>query len=1656
MLNSNSSFTIKRFINVLMISALALLYSCMPQSQGPGVNSAKNTNNNGTPTTPTTYGEPSYPLNGTFVQQGSTQTLTNFSLPIDFNDSFLIRGSVLSKYLRTIPNTTKFCIVGQYTYIPGNDRFLVMAAKPNSTTDLVNKTTEFYLQVEPSNDMANQNDCLSYNLTNALFENAASPTVHFSLNQLCENCTTAVSSGGLRLYFVNGETVANVATNSLVLTVSGSTTTPTAGCSENTSCKARGFDCCLQAQCVNDGALRPNAINLPGFEVAKDDVQNNPNRFTLYPQFYYVCETRPEGEVDNNPPTTTDPAYEAAVRILELKQLYDCLNKVDGEFSHCTLKYTQADQMMPGTFNPSLDGFKDDITFSSLNPTFGSGDKANNIYRIIYAGTTVYEQDKVALPSATFGTPNDNLSSAQTVTLNLPLPANARDANLYITYKVDGTCERLSSTLTKCSKTYIQSHSDLNSTFWHDSSKTYILPSYADVSSSAAIIVKVGGIVVPEDPGTTWSKSSSPKAIVFSGAYPIFQNQTIEITYYVNSSAAELVKFKQAAQAKVNTICTCAGTTKCNLKPVMNGAGTEVVNYECVYPTATSDEPPTNQKVYVSNKNIAHRYYDTSGVSYDEDYGSAPAQEGTAFAYTNNDVLKPNNVTSPVGFNEIYGSFAKSGTYISKPAKLVRVKKDKLYDIITTTGGFSSCPTCGTDYYNALQRIFPQNFPGQGGGYTPDNYASSRLNNTGTYRSDDILFGRACFVPATMIPWTHVTGSSPAAQRKARLANQHFLFANGYNRDWYGFDYGSLIGSFDGVSWFSIGNQRRIKASSGKLFLAVNAYVGDLNTDNNFTVLVSESTAFSSEIPDHDTESDGAECQRSHFCSNDNDCFRQLGYDYSCQNVASLSTPWPQFDANGSEVIGSNVRTLLSLVGGSNGQAKRCVYRGRGTPCLQNLSAYGSGDYFNGTNTVGHLNCSPNNSCVALSNPGKFNDRIARFANTPTAQNTANAASTVTDTVGLGARIILRPFDYYGTANVATSIRTTLAANKVTAICTPGKDLSIGTTVLDLNSSTPSVRTDSSDKILGVGPTFTGLQSSRYLNACPATDAAGITMQTYPENLGSEAINKFTIAQNMSSNLLNLSPLVTLKIFSSNAGSQVTTAGYQKNTCLRAPGASCFSDLECAPSAFASAKAKSATTLINSLNEPEVKFWHEELICGNPEFKTVNGGLLNPDFDLKKNKCCRDFGKTFTVFTQPELSTAPTFEWCDTSNRVSVAGVTKSISSNTRYSRVHTGYDKMTCDINQVGSGTTFALSLEAPNASQRYLQIQTQYKTLDTVNSRTCCTSNWVRSFATENGGGHAFTRAKFQNIDVSMFKSLSWTPDNDTTIPGVSDGQFTCDSENFANASCEIKSLTPTEEQLYLTWAASLELVGIPQVAIKTNDEVFRLVGDSQEAVGAIPLRDSNNREIIRDVNAVGADFTDTSVSPNKRYFSAANYDKLNMVLTGSKNSMKKVFSENEFNCCISTGQEVPETTTASQCCTGFVANVGQRRCCLPDFTDVTLYLNRYVSSEGRGLPDSAYDPNTGYIKDPGQVRLLAGQKNICCSGNAMTGFAISQLPIPIDGGGIKMPPDMLNTTRRFHYMPDSPIDDNVETGNIGRRFKEGLRWNNHIYCVPEGFGQ
>lgn len=1661
-------FYFKRNFHIKINSALILfvlffISSCMPSSTAPSLNESSSSEDTKSSVT-SSYPEPNYPLNGIFIQEGENQSLTHFALASNFSDTFLIRGKSLSLYLKNLTESTKLCLVTKFKPLTTSpDTYLILSATPRSYVDFINKTREYYLQVSPANKDFNENHCDVSAIKTTLSSHSSppAPNYSFALSTICPTCLTPITGSGLRLYFTNGKEVPSISLNLLIPTIGGATSSTINSCSESTSCQAKGFSCCLNGQCVKDGATKPGAFLLSGYDQAKLDVESHPARISLYPQYFFVCGSRPESAVTTTP-STSDPDYEASVRLMELKNLYDCINKVDGEFSHCSLKFENVTST--SSYSGKTQGFNDDINFSSLNPNL----ELKNIVKVFYGGKNLTATEDFIL-----GLTNDDLTNSQTVTLKSSALSNRKDNNLYLTYKIDGTCEAVTSTRVRCTKTYIQQSSDIKLTTYHDSSKTFRLPNYANLDpSTEKLVVKVGGVVVPES-STTWGRSTD--GIEFKPAYKLYQNQTIEITYFVKESdPLSVMKLKKAAQEKINSMCHCHSDYPCGLSPIFDSKKEAVVNYECSILPPTSTTPPVNQTVYVTSKNVPHRYYDENGVSYDNLTTSTPPQELPEFIYSEDNLLLPNNVTKYIGFNEIYGSLKEKSKNPARPAKVVSVKNGMFYDIVARDGAFSGCQSCGSDYYGSYQKIFPQNFKSYGGGYSPNLYESSRHKNKGIYRADDLLFGRACFIPATMIPWTHAQGSTVKDQRQARLNAQHFLFANGYNRDWYGFDYGSLIGSFDGVKWFSIGTQRRVRASGTKLYLAINSYFGDLNSDNKFSVNISESTDYSSDIADHDSETDGAECQSAHFCKTDDDCYRLLGFDYTCQNVTSIRTNWPNFSVDGTELIGSTSRTLSSLIGGTNGQTNRCIYRGRGAPCLPDLNKFSSSPKFNGSPLIGTVMCSPNNSCTPLTS-SRFNDRIARFGASPEDQNNSHV-TTLSDLLGFGARVIGRPFDYYGTKTIRSSVSSTLESdNKVIGLCTPGKDFTgiiPKSKTWDLHAKTPGITTDSSDKLYGTGrTTSTSTKEIFSLNACPATDSTGKSIHLSNTDLDNANLNLQTISQNLSSNLLDLTPLKDVGIFSSTNGSEVLTLGYQRNTCLRAAGASCFSDLECAPSDVIS-EMVSASDLTGYLSEAEINFWKEDLICGNPEFKYNFPGVVNSAYDIKNNKCCRDVGKTLSVYTQTSRSE---FKWCDDATSINVAGVNLDYKDKSRYSRVHSVYDQMTCKSTDISSTKKFALSLKSSNSESRFNQVKAQYETLDKLNERTCCTKHWVRSFSEDNGGGHAFTPSKMQIIDKAMFKHVSWEPDlliKDPLKPldppkDPDPGAFECDEGYYDTTSCEVKNFTENEEKKYLSWAASLELIGIPQAMIKTNYQIYKLVDDNQSSTAPLQaLIDSNDNKIINALPLLPLleieiypliDFFDKKNGSNGVYYSGTNYkDGLNL----GTNTLKKVFSEHEFNCCIPSGKAVPSTTTASQCCTGFSNTISNttKVCCLPDYTDLTVYLNRYVSSEGRGLDKSEYDETTGYIKNPNTVERLAIQNNMCCSGTVARGVAISELPIPLINGAFDLSvpedPDVPpKRTRRFNYLTGE-IDNNPETGYVGYKFDAGVRWNHHVYCVPEGY--
>tara|TARA_Y100000768_G_scaffold388960_1_gene389319 strand:+ start:3623 stop:8632 length:5010 start_codon:yes stop_codon:yes gene_type:complete len=1651
-------------IGIRVFILLIFLTGCMPEQQvrsdinNESLNSSDSSNStDDNTTTDTVTGQFEESVN--FFQQNGQRTTATLSLASNYQDSYLIRGNDVFAFLSDVSDTYdhNFCLASFFPTVSGStsNSVLITSARVRSFYSSFLNTRELFLQIEPNNETINQNDCLTVALTNKLETVFGTTDFAFTIDDVCPDCASGYTSRSLRLFDIFGTERNQALISHLNLNLSpavGSVVVDAPICSSNSNCTGIGFNCCLDNQCVNHGQVRPEVnTSSDNYLIALEILEDRPELINNFSDLFYVCPlmvpTGPDNDGDTDP---DDPVQDAADRLKLRENLFNCLNPVVDEISVCSLDFDNADALMSsGPYSFSAEN--DDINFTSLNSNLNS----NNIVQVDYGNVTLFKEqlleddEVISLPSSiVLSGANDSLNQAQVATINAQLPSSASNDTLTLYYKIDGSCEKLGTSLARCSKTYVQGQSSTPARPSDHSSgdQTFRIPSYADTSFS--VVVEVSGTRVSSG-SDTWSLSGN--SVLFdSSDYIIFDNQEVTITYFVSSNVDSLTASKEAAQSILDDECACdPERDPCNLTPVeteINGV-TRITDYACVYPDTLSDGP-LQETVFVSAKSVPHKFYDINGVNFDlGSESSSEAQEGTAFSYQNGSELRPNNIDTFVGFNEIYGTMNVDAAS-PLPPKVINVEKNTEYDLFADAGAFSTCLNCGSDYYSGLQKLFPNVFDTLAGGYTPNFVESRRTTNQGKLPADDFRFGRACFVPASMIPWTHQAGSDVTTQRRARLDAQHILFANGYNKDWYGFDYGALIGSFDGVKWFAIGNQRRIKAESNKLYLAVNAYFGDLTINNSYQVTISETSAVvnSGSLINHDLDSDGAECQRQHICETDEDCIAQLGYDYTCQNVRSLTTQWPTFDANGNETVGSVEKTLIGLVGGSNNEPNRCVYRGVGAICEQLPQNTTQETSYLGSNKVALHTCSPNSQCASISD-AKFNTKIARFAQSPRNQNASSLVTEDTDTFGLAARILGRPYDYYGSDTIDSDTRTTLTNNNIEGLCVPGVDVDNATTTQQLNFFSTTER--EADKITNVGRTMSSAIGfdDYYYSACPATDDDGNYTHFNNVPLDDSSHQPFAIKNNLSTNALDLDSLSTRGIFNDDE-SIVKDIGYHKNTCLRAPGAKCFSDFECAPNSFISSKVKSVSSFNGEISEAEENFWEEELVCANSQERYQNNSaiLFNPFYETFEHRCCRETDKDFTFFSQPHLN--PEFRLADDSGNPQVPGVHLDIADPQRYSRIHTIYDKL---VSEPEEYPNLIVSASQPS-SPLTLDSDTvaQYKTLHLHNQRMCCTGHWVRKYSDANGnsGGHKQSPTALQSFDISIFRALSWNDNNDPPINNFSNYTpipFACTDQDFQTSDCEVRNITEgsSYEKLYLGWLGKLELLGIPQVLIETNNTVFKPVDDDQEDIAASLLPIDNT---VKDVNVDGV----ANITYNgTQYYSAGDIENFEI----GSGQLKQVFSENEFHCCLPTGVEVPGDTTDTACCTGKVAanDQGVNRCCLEDFTDLTVYTNRYVSSEGefngsQEILDSQVDPLTGYI-DTEEVLKMAS--SMCCSGQAATGVAISNYFIPAVDENTRFPGAF---TRRFLYNEN--LDNATEAGGGVTKFNAGLKWNDHVYCVPASF--
>lgn len=1642
-------------ITFLVISLSVFLQSCVPTNTGKKSSSKAASASTGTTKVPT------FTSGSNFIQNGATIYQSTVNLDMSYSDSLQLRGKDVDAYIRANGTSTVVCLSSRFTQSTVN-KIILLAAIPRSVYNFSTQTLEYYYNLTPSDTTTNQSFCQKTGLINQLYIYYPTLTPKYQMGEICPTGTcssSSYSSQSLELYNASGIALSQIATKQLLFSVTNNPTptTPTGvTCTESSTCVSQGYNCCSSGQCVKDLALKPGVDTASNSYIqALQDILNNPANIYSYPQYYFICST--PVVTPTNPEEPTNPVNEAGVRVKDLEDLYNCTTKLEGEYGLCTKTYKNA--AVGTTYSAGTDDRSFVNTFTHLTV-----DKQTlvSIEKIIYGEVVVYDysvktegelyrdpyEDLLTPPVHIEGLHNDDLASGATVKM-LYKPASSVSQDLVIRYKIDASCVKINSALAKCEKYYIQgqensgdtqaAHRQGRVTDHFPTSNIFKLPYYANTSK--AISVEVDGLIQKQD--IDWQLVQAAQSSVQFlpvNTLKIFKDQKVRISYFVDLSVNNVMASKDEALAKIKTICSCADTS-CTLTPVKN-ASDKIVDYACVYPDPAPVDPPISQKVYLSSKTVPVRFFDSLGTSQKTVNSSTLPQEGKAFKYRSDNLLNPSNVTditnlastedTYTGFNEIYGSLSYTNGS-AKPAYEVAVKNGNTYDIYVDRGSFSNCIQCGNDYYSQLNKLFP--LTQFGSGVAPLLGQTNRSMSSGV-RSDDMKFGRACVVPATMLPWTHGTESSGPTQRLNRMRAQHFLYANGYQYDWYGFDYGSVIGSFDGVKWFSIGTNRRIQAKSSKLFVAVNGAMGDLTLESTFEVTINDGSLnpLASNVNATDYNSDGAQCQQFHQCSTDNDCATTLGWEYSCAAVNEITTSWPKFDANGKELpeTTNDNNNFASILGVTN-PGKRCVYRGRGALCTPSYGNVNVNSTFNKSTSQAMHTCSDNSYCQTISTNGvtsaKFNNRIVRFGKVRT-------DSTV-DTFGLAALIPGRPMAWNGIETPRPETLKNLNTNRALAMCVPGRDVE-QTSFLKQNTAIPTTADTKGDKVLGIGMTQklnTPFQSLVYLNSCSIMDSSkNFYHNTTPDpsadftlypllkyDAGSQAVS--TNALSIFNSIFNTKG-ITFGLLKTKSA-LLTGVTFTESSCMRAPAASCFTDMDCAPSKVISDKLKSIsaedTTVTAILNKYEVKFWQEELICSQAIAKT------STSYDPKNNRCCRDIGGTISL---------PSSNQTNGLDMTKVPGIDYNIGTSTRYTRAATMYketntDPLTYPELRVAVTDQCGAAPGVPGATtcQDTSTLNNQWRTFSSFAEKTSCSGDWVRSFST---GTHKWEVGRFQTFTPTTFQCLNWY---------AGDGGYTCAGYEPDDPNCPIAQTPPTTSKGkdVLSYLARLELMGIPQIALESDDYYS---GTAENGLSCKSYPGNRAGGYPTNANSPTATYLPPTqmfaVAAKKEYMDSTGTTYFSAADTTNFKSYKQVFKADEVVSCLPAGTQMKTGDDPAKCCTGMI-NSETLKCQLADYIDVSIYTNRYISSEAKKLSLSLFD-KYGYIKDAAYAANLACEKSMCASGTLAYGILISKLKTP----------GQTSVDAKYYRFLEGNAADN-ENGLLDL-YNKGLKLNNHIYCIPK----
>lgn len=267
---------------------------------------------------------------------------------------------------------------------------------------------------------------------------------------------------------------------------------------------------------------------------------------------------------------------------------------------------------------------------------------------------------------------------------------------------------------------------------------------------------------------------------------------------------------------------------------------------------------------------------------------------------------------------------------------------------------------------------------------------------------------------------------------------------------------------------------------------------------------------------------------------------------------------------------------------------------------------------------------------------------------------------------------------------------------------------------------------------------------------------------------------------------------------------------------------------------------------------------------------------------------------------------------------------------------------------------------------------------------------------------GGHRWSPAKLQSTYKQAFRCLNWNvcdEANDECSPIQNNSLgFSCShTEDTWSPRCQFRQSAYTTAENVLSYLEVAELKGITQFP----NQLF----SNLDVSCVVDLYDQR----IQGTRTIG-----------------------NYIFS------RDIFSKTKIS-CIEAGESVLPGTPERNCCTG---NIFEGRCTLPIYSDVSLYLNKFISSTAK---DAKSDSLTGYLNSHDVVRI-ACEKNICSTGVIAPGVLYSKLPISghEDASGI------------YRFIDGSLSSNDLINDSVVeliKLFDNGLKLNNHYYCAPKG---